>query len=74
MSCCGRAIYLDRLYVVSGERESGELAVIDTASGVVQHFPFPERTVYRPWYEGLPPFSPMAVSLDGRALHIVSAT
>ena len=61
----------DRLYVVSGERESGELAVIDTASGVVQHFPFPERTVYRPWYEGLPPFSPMAVSVDGRALHIL---
>ncbi len=59
------------LYVVSGERESGELAAIDTATGAIEHFPFPERILYKPWYEGLPPFSPMAVSSDGRALHIL---
>ena len=60
-----------RLYVASGERESGELAVIDTGSGTVLHIPFPNRILYKPWYEGLPPFSRMAVSSDGRALRIL---
>jgi DNA-binding beta-propeller fold protein YncE len=60
-----------QLYVVSGERESGEIAVIDTASGKVLHTPFPDRVLYNPWYDGLPPFSEMTVSSDGRALHIL---
>jgi hypothetical protein len=60
-----------RLYVASGERESGELAVIDTTSGTVAHIPFPDRILYKPWYEGLPPFSRMEVSSDGRALRIL---
>ena len=54
-----------RLYVASGERESGELAAIDTATGAVKRFPFPDRILYKPWYEALPPFSPMVVSSDG---------
>ena len=32
-----------RLYVASEERESGELAAIDTATGSVKRFPFPDR-------------------------------
>jgi hypothetical protein len=60
-----------QLYVVSGERESGEVAVIDTASGKVLHIPFPDRVLYKPWYEGLPPFSGISVSSDGRALRIL---
>lgn len=60
-----------RLYVASGERDSGELAVIDTATGAVQRFPFPDRILYKPWYEGLPPFSRMTVSSDGRALRVL---
>jgi hypothetical protein len=59
------------LYVASGEREFGELAVIETASGTVVHIPFRDRVLYKPWYEGLPPFSRMVVSPDGRAVHIV---
>jgi hypothetical protein len=54
-----------RLYIASGERESGELAVVETATGAVKRFPFPDRILYKPWYEDLPPFSPMAVSSDG---------
>ena len=53
------------LYIASGERESGELAAIDTASGAVKRFPFPDRILYKPWNEALPPFSPMVVSSDG---------
>ena len=53
------------LYVASGERESGELAAIDTATGAVKRFPFPDRILYKPWSEALPPFSPMVVSSDG---------
>jgi hypothetical protein len=54
-----------RLYIASGERESGELAAVDTATGAVKRFPFPDRILYKPWYEALPPFSPMVVSSDG---------
>jgi hypothetical protein len=54
-----------RLYIASGERESGELAAIDTATGAVKRFPFPDRILYKPWEEALPPFSPMVVSSDG---------
>jgi hypothetical protein len=54
-----------RLYVASGERESGELAAIDTATGAVKRFPFPDRILYKPWNEDLPPNSRMVVSSDG---------
>ncbi|MGA8599293.1 MAG: hypothetical protein WB676_31625, partial [Bryobacteraceae bacterium] len=60
-----------RLYVASGEREDGELAVIDTNSGKIRHISFPDRTLYRPWYYGLPPYSSMAVSSDGRVCRIL---
>jgi DNA-binding beta-propeller fold protein YncE len=60
-----------RLYVVSGERETGELAVIETSSGTVHHVPFPDRVLYTPWYTTLPPFSRVTVSTDGRALRIL---
>lgn len=60
-----------RLYVASGERESGELAVIETASGTVHHIAFPERILYKPWYAGLPPYSRMEVSADGGAVRIL---
>jgi YVTN family beta-propeller protein len=61
-----------RLYLASGESDSGELAVIDTASGTVFHIAFPDRILYKPWYEGLPPFSRMAVTSDGRVLWILA--
>jgi hypothetical protein len=54
-----------RLYIASGERESGELTAIDTATGAVKRFPFPDRILYKPWMQALPPFSPMVVSSDG---------
>jgi hypothetical protein len=61
------------LYVVSGERESGEIAVIDTTSGAVRHIPFPERVLYVPWYAGLlPAFSQMNVSGDGMVLAVLN--
>ena len=56
-----------RLYVVSGERESGELAVIETSNGAAHHIQFPDRALYRPWYAGLPPYS-MNISSDGTLL------
>ena len=59
------------LFVASGERESGELAVIDMASGAILHVPFPERILYKPWYAGLPPYSRMEVSADGRFLRVL---
>ena len=59
-----------RLFIASGERESGELAVMDTATGNIHHIPYPDRVLYRPWYDGLPPFSPMAMTPDGRSLWI----
>jgi hypothetical protein len=58
------------LYIASGERESGELAVVDTETGNIRHIPFPDRELYKPWYQGLPPFSGMALTSDGRALWI----
>jgi DNA-binding beta-propeller fold protein YncE len=58
------------LYIASGERESGELAVMDTETGNIHHIPFPDRELYQPWYQGLPPFSGMAFTSDGRALWI----
>jgi DNA-binding beta-propeller fold protein YncE len=60
-----------RLYVASGEREAGELSVIDTSGGEVHHIPFPDRILYKPWYAGLPPFYSMTISTDGRALRIL---
>jgi hypothetical protein len=59
-----------RLYITSGERESGELAVIDTSTGTLRPVPFPDRVLYKPWYQGLPPFSAMAVSPDGLTVWI----
>ena len=59
-----------RLYVASGERERGELAVIDTSDGKIRNIAFPERILYHPWYFGLPPFHGIAVSADGGALGI----
>lgn len=59
-----------RLYIASGERESGKLAAVDTATGDIHHIAFPDRVLYKPWYQGLPPFSGMAISPDGRALWI----
>lgn len=58
------------LYIASGERESGELAVVDTETGNIRHIPFPDRDLYKPWYQGLPPFSEMALTPDGGALWI----
>lgn len=46
-----------RLYVISGERESGRLAAIDTSTGTLRLIPFANRVLYKPWYQGLPPFS-----------------
>ena len=60
-----------RLFVASGERQSGELAVVDTASGTILRIPFPERILYKPWYAALPPYSPMGVSPDGRFLRVL---
>lgn len=60
-----------RLCVASGERESAELAVIDTATGETVHVPFPDRVLYKPWYQGLPPYSRMEVTSDGRDVRIL---
>ena len=59
-----------RLYIVSGERESGELAVMDTATGDIRHIRFLNRELYNPHYQRLPPFSAMALTGDSRALWI----
>jgi hypothetical protein len=59
------------LYVASGERDSAELAVIDTASGKTLHVPFLDRVLYKPWYQGLPPYSRMEVTSDGREVRIL---
>jgi DNA-binding beta-propeller fold protein YncE len=58
------------LYIASGEREWGELAAVDTATGNIRHIAFPDRVLYKPWYQGLPPYSGMAITADGRALWI----
>ena len=59
------------LYVASGERDSAELAVIDTASGKTLLVPFPDRVLYKPWYQGLPPYSRMEVTSDGGDVRIL---
>ena len=59
------------LYVASGERDSAQLAVIDTASGETLRLPFPDRVLYQPWYRGLPPYSRMEVTSDGRDVRIL---
>jgi len=58
------------LYVTSAERESGELAVIETSTGTLRSAPFTDRVLYKPWYQGLPPFSAMTVSPDGLTVWI----
>ncbi len=60
-----------RLYIVSGERENGELAVINTADGSVREIGFPDRVLYTPWYQTLPPFNRVTVSSDGKTLRIL---
>lgn len=59
------------LYIASGERDSAELVVVDTASGKTLHAAFPDRVVYQPWYRGLPPYSRMEVTSDGGAVRIL---
>jgi hypothetical protein len=61
-----------RLYIASGERETGELSVIDTGNGAIRHVPFPNRVLYTPWYATLPPFASMTLSVDGGALRILA--
>jgi hypothetical protein len=58
------------LYVASGEHDSAELAEIDTASGKTRHIPLLDRVLYKPWYRGLPPYSPVEVTSDGRDVRI----
>jgi hypothetical protein len=60
-----------KLFIASGEREWGELSVIDTATGAIRHVPFPDRILYNPWYAGAPPYSTMDLSPDGTALRIL---
>jgi hypothetical protein len=61
-----------RLYVASStEGDSGELAVIDTAEGVILKS---GSVGGRAVSDGLPPFSTMAVSGDGLALRILIVT
>ncbi|HKD09368.1 MAG TPA: hypothetical protein VKB79_25915 [Bryobacteraceae bacterium] len=59
-----------KLYVVSGERESGELTVVDTATGTLRHVPFPGRVLYQPHYRELPPYSGVAFDSGRQALAI----
>ena len=59
------------LYILSGERDSAELLVVDTADGKARRVAFPDRVLYQPWYQGLPPYSRMAVSPDGISLWIL---
>jgi hypothetical protein len=58
------------LYIASGEREAGELAIVDTSRGSLRRIPFPDRVLYRPHYRDLPPFAGMMVASDGRTLWI----
>ena len=59
------------LYLASGERDSAELVEIDTASGKILRVPFRDRVLYQPWYEALPPYSPMEIASDGRDVRIL---
>jgi hypothetical protein len=43
---------------------------VDTATGDIHHIAFPDRVLYKPWYQDLPLLSGMAISPDGRALWI----
>lgn len=66
-----------QLFVVSGERQTGELAIIETATGKLRRVAFPDRVSYKPWYQGIPLYSAIAVSADGWTLwiagyHVVS--
>jgi len=56
------------LYIASGERDSAELALVNTTNGKVRHIPFPERILYRPWYDALPPYSRIDISSDRHSL------
>ncbi len=58
------------LYLVSGERESGELTAVDTATGTLRHIPFPDRVLYQPHYRQLPPYASVAIDSGRRALAI----
>jgi hypothetical protein len=58
------------LYIVSGERESGELTAVDTGTGTLHHIPFPDRVLYQPHYRQLPPYSGMAIESGRQALAI----
>ena len=60
-----------RLYIISGERESGEVAVVNTTDGSVREISFSGRVLYTPWYQTLPPFNSIAISSDGKALRIL---
>jgi DNA-binding beta-propeller fold protein YncE len=60
-----------RLYIISGERESGEVAVVNTADGSVREISFPGRVLYTPWGQTLPPFNSIALSSDGKSLRIL---
>lgn len=60
----------NHLYLTSGERESGELTVVDTSTGKLRHIPFADRVLYKAWYEGLPPISGLVVSSDGQAVWV----
>jgi DNA-binding beta-propeller fold protein YncE len=60
-----------RLYIVSGERESGEVAVVNSADGSFRETSFLGRVLYTPWYQTLPPFNSIAVSSDGKALRVL---
>jgi YVTN family beta-propeller protein len=59
------------LYVASGERDSAEVAVIDTVSGETLHIRFSDRVLYKPWYQWLPPYSPMEFTSDGGDVRIL---
>jgi DNA-binding beta-propeller fold protein YncE len=59
------------LYIVSGERDDGEVAVVNTADGSVRETSFPGRVLYTPWYQTLPPFNSITISSDGKALRIL---
>jgi hypothetical protein len=60
-----------RLYVISGERENGELAAVNTTDGSIRQISFPGRVLYTPWYQTLPPFNSIALSIDGKVLRIL---
>jgi hypothetical protein len=60
-----------RLYIISGDRDNGELAVVNTTDGSIRETSFPGRVLYAPWYQTLPPFNSIALSSDAKALRIL---